>query len=265
MRFGEAAERAAAERRRDILIGLGQGGLIAAVALAVLFPFFHGSRKPPPLLAAQPAAAVVAPATPALQPALVGAVERRLDLGRVRVPLDVTRVAAWAVREADNGDRPFAVVDKRRAQVYVFTPGGRLVGTSPVLLGYAAGDYSVAGIGEKRIEEIKPQERTTPAGRFEAQPGHNLNDERIVWIDYESSLAIHRLRPAPASQRRAERLASSNLQERRITLGCVVVAPAFFDRVVLPTLGSGKSLVYILPEREPVLAGAAGTPHAASP
>lgn len=167
---------------------------------------------------------------------------------------------------SDAGDaRPFAIVDKRQATLSVYAADGRLVGRTAALLGLTPGDVEPSGVRGKDPLALKVNERVTPAGRFEAQPGHNLNGERIVWIDYESSLAIHRLRPAPASQRRPERLASSNLQERRITLGCVVVDPAFFDRVVLPTLGGGKSLVYILPEREPLLAGAAGTPHAASP
>lgn len=166
----------------------------------------------------------------------------------------------------DAGDtRPFAIVDKRQATLSVYAADGTLVGRAPVLLGLTPGDVEPASVRGKDPLALKVNERVTPAGRFEAQPGHNLNGERIVWIDYESSLAIHRLRPAPASQRRPERLASSNLQERRVTLGCVVVDPAFFDRVVLPTLGNGKSLVYILPEREPVVAAAVGATHAAAP
>ena len=161
--------------------------------------------------------------------------------------------------------RPFAIVDKRRATLSVHAADGSLVGRAPVLLGLTPGDEEPLSARGKQPAALKVNERVTPAGRFEAQPGRNLNGERIVWFDYEANLAIHRLRPAPASQRRPERLASDKLQDRRITLGCVVVDPDFFDRVVLPTLGNGKSLVYILPEREPLLAGGAGTPHAAAP
>lgn len=167
---------------------------------------------------------------------------------------------------SDAGDaRPFAIVDKRQATLAVYAADGSLVGRAPVLLGLAPGDMEPPSSRGKAPEALQAHERVTPAGRFEAQPGRNLSGERIVWFDYEANLAIHRLRPAPAQQRRAERLASDKLQDRRITLGCVVVAPAFFDQVVLPTLGGGNSLVYILPEREPVLAGAAGKPRAATP
>lgn len=167
---------------------------------------------------------------------------------------------------SDAGDaRPFAIVDKRQATLSVYAADGSLVGRAPVLLGLTPGDQEPTSARGKDPLALKVNERVTPAGRFEAQPGVNLNGERIVWFDYDANLAIHRLRPAPVSQRRPERLASAKLEDRRVTLGCVVVAPAFFDQVVLPTLGNRKSLVYILPEREPVLAAAGGAAHAAAP
>lgn len=167
---------------------------------------------------------------------------------------------------ADQQDgRPFAIVDKRQATLSVHAADGRLIGRSPVLLGLTPGDVEPASARGKAPSALGVNERVTPAGRFEAQPGRNLSGEQIVWFDYRAHLAIHRLRPAPASQQRPERLASPRVEDRRITLGCVAVDPAFFDQVVLPTLGAGRSLVYILPEREPVLAAAAGAPHAATP
>lgn len=182
-------------------------------------------------------------------------------------------VAAWSVLAsagaqgfarpvaADAGDgRPFAIVDKRAATLSVYAADGSLVGRAPALLGATPGDAEPPSSRGKHPSALTADERVTPAGRFEAQPGRNLNGEPIVWFDYEASLAIHRLRPAPASQRRPQRLASPDLTARRITLGCVVVDPAFFDRVVLPTLGAGHSLVYILPEREPAAAIAAAAP-----
>ena len=167
---------------------------------------------------------------------------------------------------SDEGDpRPYAVVDKRQATLSIHAADGRLIGRAPVLLGLTPGDVEPASARGKDPSALGVHERVTPAGRFEAQPGHNLSGERIVWFDYAAHLAIHRLRPAPASQQRPERLASARVADRRITLGCVAVDPAFFDRVVLPTLGGGPSLVYVLPEREPAWAGAAAGTHAATP
>ena len=37
-------------------------------------------------------------------------------------------------------------------------------------------------------------------------------------------------------------------EDNRISLGCVVVDPGFFESVVLPALGTGPSWVYVLPE-----------------
>ncbi|MGQ3052331.1 MAG: L,D-transpeptidase [Roseateles sp.] len=161
--------------------------------------------------------------------------------------------------------RPFAIVDKRQATLSVYAADGRLIGRTAALLGLTPGDIEPASARGKDPAALARHERVTPAGRFEAQPGRNLNGERIVWFDYDANLAIHRLRPTPANQGRPERLASANLHDRRITLGCVVVDPTFFDEVVLPTLGRGKSLVYILPERQPIVASSGGSARAAAP
>ena len=182
------------------------------------------------------------------------------------MPAQAQEVAARPVA-LDTGDaRPFAIVDKRLATLSVYTANGRLVGRTAALLGLTPGDAEPLSARGKSPDTLRTDERVTPAGRFEAVPGRNLSGERVVWFDYEANLAIHRLRPAPLRERRPERLASSNPQDHRITLGCVVVDPAFFDEVVLPTLGRGASLVYILPEREPVIAAGAGNKaHAAAP
>jgi len=250
MGSGDRIDVDAAKARRDVLAGLRQGALIGAVALAALFPFF-GSRLWHHGHAAAPARHASVPASPV---AATPAIERWLDFGQVKAPRDVTQVAAWAVREADNGTMPFAIVDKRRAQVYVFEPGGRLLGTSPVLLGYAAGDESVAGIGKKTIEEIRPQERTTPAGRFISAPGRNSLGHEVVWVDYEAAVSMHRVRATNPKEHRLERLATPTAADNRISWGCINVPVHFFEQTVWPQFGRGKAVVYVLPERKPLMA-----------
>ena len=173
-------------------------------------------------------------------------------------------VAARPVAFDAQDNRPFAIVDKRAATLSIYAANGRLIGRTPALLGLTPGDAEPASARGKAPSALAAHERVTPAGRFEAAPGRNLSGERVVWFDYGANLAIHRLRPAPESQRRPERLVSDKLQDRRITLGCVVVDPAFFDEVVLPTLGKGASLVYILPERAPLVVAGGGKLHAAA-
>jgi hypothetical protein len=94
---------------------------------------------------------------------------------------DALQFARAAVAAGDNKAGAFAVVDKKLAKVFVFDANGALRGASPVLLGLAHGDASVPGIGERKMSEIRPEERTTPAGRFASEPGRNLSGEDIVW------------------------------------------------------------------------------------
>lgn len=158
------------------------------------------------------------------------------------------QLGQWARATGDAQGLPFAVVDKRGARLDVYDADGRLRGSSPALLGQTLGDRSVPGVAQRVLTGLTAAERTTPAGRFVSEPGRNLKGEAVVWVDYESAFAIHRLRPAPAHERRAERLASATPDDNRITLGCVVVPEAFYDAVVAPVLGRSRAVVYVLPE-----------------
>ncbi len=165
---------------------------------------------------------------------------------------DAGLVARWVVGNEDNGGLPFVIVDKLRATLYVFASTGRLMGDSPVLLGLSVGDESTPDIAQRTPASLAPAERTTPAGRFASEPGHNLHGEDIVWFDYDASLAIHRLRPSPANQRRDERMDSARSDDKRISYGCIVVPVAFYDTVVRPSIGRQRGIVYVLPETRPV-------------
>ncbi len=177
------------------------------------------------------------------QAASVGA-----DLGGERASDDARYAANWVLESGDHQSQPFAIVDKRDARIYVFDAQGNVLGVSPVLIGLAPGDLSVPDIARRTPSSLLPTERTTPAGRFNTEPGHNDKGEDIVWVDYEASLAIHRLRPAPATERRGERLGSQIAAERRISYGCVVVPVEFYERIVAATLGKRRGVVYVLPE-----------------
>ena len=168
------------------------------------------------------------------------------DFAAERASADARYAAAWVLAGADNQNLPFAVVDKRDARIYVFEADGRLVGAAAVLLGIAPGDFSV-GI-DRAPASLSLAERTTPAGRFEARPGRNDKGEDIVWIDYAASLALHRLRPAPVQERRPARLDSPTPDDNRISAGCIIVPVSFYEAVVAPTLGSHRSVMYVLPE-----------------
>jgi len=169
-----------------------------------------------------------------------------------RASADVRYAAAWILDATDHQGRPFAIVDKRDPRIYVFGADGRPLGTSAILLGLTPGDEAALDSVGRPPSSLGRLERTTPAGRYSSQPGHNDKGEPIVWFDYDAALAIHRLRPAPATEQRPQRMLSTAVDDHRITLGCVVVRVAFYEAVVEPALGRQRGVVYVLPETRPV-------------
>jgi len=197
--------------------------------------------------------AALAPLLSAAAPAAVEVMDDRdFGLAREFASDDAQYALQWIVGQGDNQGLPFVIVDKKGARVFVFAANGRLRGASAALLGLTPGDHSVPGIEQRSVASLRMDERTTPAGRFVSEPGHNLQGEAIVWIDYAAKLAIHRLRPADPKERRAERLVSATPDDNRISVGCVVVPVDFYDAVVAPVLGKSYGVVYVLPETQPV-------------
>jgi len=98
------------------------------------------------------------------------------------------------------------------------------------------------------MSQIRPEEKTTPAGRFVSQPGQNTHGEDIVWVDYDAAVSMHRVRMVDPKERRFERLASPDPKQRRISYGCINVPVKFFNSVVWPMFGKHEAVVYVLPE-----------------
>ena len=163
-------------------------------------------------------------------------------------------VSDWIRASGDNSGKPFAIIDKKGATVHIFDAAGKWLAASPVLLGLAIGDGSVPGIGERKMSDIKPHERTTPAGRFASEPGVNLQGEDIVWIDYDAAISMHRVRTSNKADKRLQRLATPTVTDNRISYGCVNVPAAFYDRFIKPALGTAAAMVYVLPETHPLSA-----------
>ena len=149
---------------------------------------------------------------------------------------------------ADNQHLPFIIIDKVAASIAAYDAHGRLLAVAPALLGAARGDHSVPGIGERPIAKILPHERTTPAGRFVAEMGRNMQGEDIVWIDYDAAVSLHRVRATNPAERRLERLASATPLDNRISYGCINIPVRYFNDVVKPLMRGGNVIAYILPE-----------------
>lgn len=161
---------------------------------------------------------------------------------------EARQLVRWAV-SGDARGKPFAIVDKKAARLYVFDARHRFVGASSVLIGQTPGDHTVDGVGERAaLGQVGPDERTTPAGRFESEPGRNHLGEANVWLDFDSAFAIHRVRPGPGLADRLARLRSATPADNRASLGCVVAPVDFYLGVVEPLLGRTRGVVYVLPE-----------------
>lgn len=203
--------------------------------------------------ARQPASAEAAHAVASLDPA--SSPQRRVvriaHFGDEKASADARHVANWALHSGDNGGRAVVVVDKKDARVFVFDPEGQLLGATPALLGSMVGDHTVPGVGDKPIAQVRPEERTTPAGRFIAEPGLNASGEDVVWVDYEAAVSMHRVRPTVKSERRLERLASSTPDDNRISYGCINLPRTFYEKVLSPSVRTRHgAVIYVLPETQ---------------
>jgi len=176
----------------------------------------------------------------------------RADFQGTSAPAEVRRMADWVVASADNGGSSFVIIDKKDAEVFVFDAQGQILGAAPALLGLGVGDDSAPGVGNKPLSAIRPQDRTTPAGRFNAFLGHERGHPDFFWVDYKNAVALHRVVKGTPKDHRAERLASPTPLDNRITFGCINVPVAFFEQTVLPAFKGTKGVVYILPEVKPM-------------
>lgn len=100
---------------------------------------------------------------------------------------DANRLVKWVRRSGDHGGMPFIVIDKRRAQLWLFEADGSLRGDTPVLLGLARGDHSVPGIGVRPMARIRPHEHTLlrlrqrTHGLFRRTPGSAGGVAGVAW------------------------------------------------------------------------------------
>ena len=216
------------------------GAVVAVVSLAALqgwWPAGAPTAYSPP---SHPSPVVAQPAAPS----------RRADFAGVAAPSpDARRLADWVAVSGDNGARDFVIVDKRAARVYVFDRQARLQADTPALLGLARGDHTVPGIGDRPIALVQPHERTTPAGRFIAEPGINTQGEDVVWVDYDAAVSMHRVRTGKPVEQRLARLATPGVDDNRISYGCINLPVQFYETQLRPRVHGGPgAVIYVLPE-----------------
>lgn len=223
------------------------GNVVAAWLAALLAtswsapPAFALDQAATPAVATATAASVGSPLALAQQP-------RHVNFEQEPASASARHVADWVVDANNNRGLPFVIVDKTEAKAFVFYADGRLRGAAPVLLGLAIGDDSVPGIGKRKLASIRPEERTTPAGRFVAALDRNLHGKPLLWVDYDAAISLHPVITSNALERRAERLATPSPLDNRISYGCINVPADFFKHVVGPAFKGTNGIVYVLPE-----------------
>jgi hypothetical protein len=182
------------------------------------------------------------------------AAEQSIDeiLAAEPAPSSTERLAAWVTSSGDNTGLPFVIVDKLGARISVYGPHGRLLGAAPALTGLAPGDDSEPGIGYRAMSKIRPEERTTPAGRFIASLGPAIGEGQVLWVDYGAAISIHPVVTTQPKEHRLRRLRSASPEDHRISYGCINVPAKFYTRVVLKAFKGTRGVVYVLPDTKPV-------------
>lgn len=163
------------------------------------------------------------------------------------------RVADWIAASGDNGSLPYIVLDKKTASLLLFNAKRKLLGRAPVLIGIAPGDDATPGVGRKKLAEIGPAEKTTPAGRFLAKYGWAAGRQRVLWVDYADSVALHPIpKDASKNEHRRQRMLSATADDNRITFGCINVPMTFYSKRVRPLFQKKGGYVYVLPDTKPL-------------
>lgn len=232
--------------RSEFADALRKGLLIGAAALTVVLPpvLTVAPTGKAPQMAVGPAPIVPAPTVPAPRS------KRLADFAGEKPSQDVRQMAHWVVQSGDHGSKAFVIVDKKEAKVYAFDPHGRLQSVVAALLGSARGDDTVPGIGDKPIDQVLPEERTTPAGRFVAEMGMSSSrGEDVVWVDYDAAVSMHRVIKAPE---RLQALSSPTNDDNRMSYGCINLPAGFFEDVLRPLVKGSGAVIYVLPETRPL-------------
>jgi hypothetical protein len=121
------------------------------------------------------------------------------------------------------------------------------------LVGVAVGDDATPGVGSKTLADLGPAEKTTPAGRFLAKYGLAAGKQKVLWVDYATSVALHPIpKGVSKKERRPQRMLSPTPDDHRITFGCINVPMTFYNKSVRPLFQNKGGYVYVLPDTKPL-------------
>ena len=202
---------------------------LAGLALCVSMPASAANRVKP---TAAPKTEEAAPVEPVPPPASAEAM----------------RVMDWVATTSDNRALPYVVIDKNSARAFLFDRKGKYLRDAPVLIGIATGDDATPGVGKKSLAEIGPAEKTTPAGRFLAKFGVAAGKQKVLWVDYATSVALHTIPTGNPKEQRRARMLSPEIEDNRITFGCINVPKIFYNQGISPLFAKKGGYVYVMPD-----------------
>jgi hypothetical protein len=221
--------------RSEFAESLRRGILIGAAALVLIVP---------PFLHFAPHGAKHASQRPQQH------VLRHADFASELASPDAHRLADWVADSHDNGKHWFVVLDKQQAKVFLFDNNAHLDAAAPAVLGETVGDDSTPGVGDKPLSALKPEDLTTPAGRFVAETGETASrHEDVVWVSYDMALSMHRIIKLPE---RLKAIATPDPRDNRLSHGCINLPDAFYEQHLRPAQDRAGLIVYILPETRPI-------------
>jgi hypothetical protein len=228
-------------------------GFLALAGLALLVPP-TAATSPQKTQAKAAAPKKAAPKKGARAPAKAKPAAAKPEAPKLQPSAETLRVHDWVSSAGDNHGLPYLIVDKPHAALFLYDPSGKQLAAVPVLIGIAPGDEATPGIGAKELSEIGPAEKTTPAGRFLAKFGLAVGKERVLWVDYYTSVALHPVPTGVAArkEKRRERLASPTPDDNRITFGCINVPASFYAKLLSPMYKGKGGYVYVLPDSKPI-------------
>jgi hypothetical protein len=144
---------------------------------------------------------------------------------------------------------PTVIAVKAEGKLVVYRPETRSTMINPALFGKMLSDEY-----DKIAYDIGKSKPVTPAGNFVIEKAYStkMREPIIMFIHGKKQVvAIHPLYLGKPGERRAERLASERVEDRRITNGCINVSADFFNmalislpqRAKMVVLKEGESLI----------------------
>ena len=85
-----------------------------------------------------------------------------------------------------------------------------------------------------------------------AKFGRAFGRQRVLWVDYANSVALHAVITTNKKERRVERLLSPTAEDNRITFVCINVGTSFYTSKLRPVFQNKGGIVYILPDTKSI-------------